>query len=264
MAVIVFTSGPGSPGVTTTSLALALSWPRGVLLADCDRDPSQAVLAGYLRGLDTGGRGLASVAQAHRENRRVHDELWMHTCPLTSEDAPKRRFLPGFSQPAAVRLFDGVWAGLGEAFEGLDALGVDVLVDAGRIGVGGVPMGLLAAADLVVAIARSHLRSLAALRLHLPTLRDQLTSLPVDVPLGLGIIGANQPYSTKEIAQQFAVPAWFELPHDAQAAGVLLDAQPEPRRFMEQSFMGKARSVAKQLGERVHGIKASREALMHV
>ena len=93
MAVIVFTSGPGAPGVTTTALALALTWPRHVLLADCDRDPSQVVLAGYLRGLDSGGRGLPSVAQAQREGRPLGDELWLHTLPLTEEEHVERQNL---------------------------------------------------------------------------------------------------------------------------------------------------------------------------
>ena len=44
MAVLVLCSPVGSPGATTTALGLALGWPRDVLLADCDRDPSQAVL----------------------------------------------------------------------------------------------------------------------------------------------------------------------------------------------------------------------------
>ena len=57
MSVIVLTGGPGSPGVTTTSLGLTLCWPGDVMLSDCDRDPAQAIPAGYLRGLDLGGRG---------------------------------------------------------------------------------------------------------------------------------------------------------------------------------------------------------------
>ena len=40
MSVIVLTGGPGAPGITTTSLGLALCWPGDVMLSDCDRDPS--------------------------------------------------------------------------------------------------------------------------------------------------------------------------------------------------------------------------------
>lgn len=247
------------------SLALALTWPRSVLLADCDREPSQAVLAGYLRGLDTGGRGLASIAQAHREGRALESKLWMHTCPLSeqSRQHPSRRFLAGFAQPAAVRLFDGVWTSLSEAFKALDTQGVDVVIDAGRIGSSGLPMGLLLGADAVVAITRSSLRALAALRLHLPTLREQLAALPVDVPLGLGIVGPNRPYGAREISEHFGVQPWFALPDAPRAAGVLLDGEPEPKRFHAQGFMSQVRAVAKELSERVHGLRASKEALIH-
>lgn len=52
MAVIALASATGAPGVSTAALGLALTWPRHVLLADCDREPAQAVQAGYLRGMD--------------------------------------------------------------------------------------------------------------------------------------------------------------------------------------------------------------------
>lgn len=262
MATIVFTSAPGAPGVTTSALALALHWPRHVLLADCDRDPSQVLLAGFLRGLDSGGRGLPSVAQAHREGRPLDDELWLHTLPLTDDGAVDRRFLAGFAQPAAVRLFDTVWSRLGEAFAALDARGIDVLVDAGRISSAGLPGGLLASADAIVVVTRSSLRSLAALRLHLPTLQDQLTTLSVEVPLGLALVGTDQPYSTGEVERQFATPAWLELPFDAKSAAVLSDGHPEPRRFGQQLFMNRMRAQAKRLSERVVGLRSSKEALI--
>lgn len=262
MAVIILTGGPGSPGVTTTALALTLTWPRHVLLADCDRDPAQVVLAGYLRGLDSGGRGLPSVAQAHREGRVLDDELWLHTLPLAEEEHIERRFLAGFAQPAAVKLFDTLWSRLGEAFGVLDQRGIDVIVDAGRISPAGLPAGLLASADVVLAVTRSSLRSLAALRLHLPTLQDQLQSLPVDLPLGLGIVGPAQPYGTDEIGRQFDTSVWLELPADTKSAAVLSDGEPEPRRFDGQLFMGRARAQAKRLRERVGGLRSSREALI--
>jgi len=36
MALIAIAADKGSPGVTTTSVALAAVWPRPVLLAECD------------------------------------------------------------------------------------------------------------------------------------------------------------------------------------------------------------------------------------
>ena len=67
MAVIVLASAGHAPGVTTTALGLALAWPREVLLVDADRTPTQAVLAGYLRGERPGQHGLGRLLQAVRE-----------------------------------------------------------------------------------------------------------------------------------------------------------------------------------------------------
>jgi hypothetical protein len=69
MAILVLGSVSGSPGVTTLAVGLALAWPRRIVLADCDPGAHQAVLAGYLAGRRSGGRGLLRVAEAHRDRR---------------------------------------------------------------------------------------------------------------------------------------------------------------------------------------------------
>ena len=143
MSVIVLTGGPGAPGITTTSLGLTLCWPGDVMLSDCDRDPAQAVPAGYLRGLGLGGRGLAVLARLYRETRDSGPELLQQTIPLTRDEVTNRRFLPGFAQPGAVRLFDHIWPELAEAFAGLGVQGIDVIVDAGRLGHDGLHTPLL-------------------------------------------------------------------------------------------------------------------------
>ena len=200
MSVIVLTGGPGSPGVTTTSLGLTLCWPGDVMLSDCDRDPAQAIPAGYLRGLDLGGRGLAVLARLHREARGIGPELIRQTIALTREETTNRRFLPGFAQPGAVRLFDHIWPELAEAFTDLGTQGIDVIVDAGRLGHDGLPTALLEVADAIGFVLQSNLKSLAASRLYLPLLVDQVHELPADRPLGLVLVGPGRPYSTHEIS----------------------------------------------------------------
>lgn len=262
MAVIVLTSATGAPGVTTASLGLALTWPRHVLLADCDREPAQAVQAGYLRGMDHGGRGMMSLAHLHREGHPLAAELWRQTLPLVQEGDVQRRFLPGFTSPGASRLFEHVWPALGEAFEQLDAQGVDVLVDAGRITTTGLPLGLLSAADAVLVTVRTSLRSLAGARIHLPTLTDQFQALPRETSVGLLVVGPGRPYSSAEIAAQFALPVWAEVLWEPKQAGVLSDGDPEPRRFFEGSFMGRLRADAKAVSERVSRARQARELVL--
>ena len=49
MAIVALLSAKGSPGVTTTALACALSWRRRLVLAECD-PAGGSILAGYLGG----------------------------------------------------------------------------------------------------------------------------------------------------------------------------------------------------------------------
>lgn len=251
MAVLILASATGSPGVTTTALGLTLTWPRHSLLADCERDPAQAIQAGYLRGMDHGGRGLVPLAHLHRDGAPLGPEVWRHTLPLSNSTDPERRYLPGFTSAGASRLFEHVWAAVGDAFGALDERGIDVIVDAGRIGVSGLPFGLLAAADAVLVCVRSTLRSLAAAQLHLPTLSDQLRALPTLVPAGLAVVGGGRPYSSAEISAQFGLPCWLESPWDPRSAEVLSDGAPEPRKFGDSGFMGRLRADAKALSERL-------------
>ncbi len=261
MATILITSAPGSPGVTTTALGMALTWSRDVLLADCDRDPAQAVQAGYLRGMDHGGRGLAALARLHRENRALAPDVWRHTVPLVQYDDVQRRFLPGFSQPATVRLFDSVWPDLADAFTALDEKGVDVIVDAGRVGRDGLPLPLLVQADAVCFLTRTNLRALAAARLYLPVVAEQLDHLPTTRALGLVLVDPNKPYDGGEIAAQFGVPCWAELPRNDKLAAVLSDGAPEPKRFMDSSLMNQLRATGLRLRERISNAAELERAL---
>ena len=71
MAIVLLTCATGSPGGTTSALALTLCWPRDVRLVDSDRDVSQTVQAGWLGARPLATRGLVELAQAHREMRPV-------------------------------------------------------------------------------------------------------------------------------------------------------------------------------------------------
>lgn len=272
MAVITLTSATGAPGVTTTALGLALQWPRDVLLADCDRDPSQALQAGWLHGVELGGRGLGPLASVHREQRHVGEELWLQTVSLLptgeadghdqpnganppgSKHVVERRFLPGFSHPAASGLFLPVWQDFVDACVALGASGTDVLIDAGRIGREGLPAALVAGSDLLLVCVRSSLRSLAALQLHLPTLQSQVEAMGCATRIELLVVGAGRPYVTAEVERQFAVPVAHAVAWDPRQAAVLSDG--EARSWAARPRRGGAlvrshRAGASRLAERV-------------
>ena len=66
MAVIALGSAAGSPGVTTSALGLALTWPRPVLLIEADPTGGSAMLAGFFRGTTAQTAALIDLAGAAR------------------------------------------------------------------------------------------------------------------------------------------------------------------------------------------------------
>ena len=189
MAILLLTSASGAPGVTTLGVGLALSWPRSVLLADCDPGAHQAVLAGYLAGTSAEGKGLLRVAEAHRDRRPLTEVVIDQSMPLAEDDTTSRLFLPGFARPSSAGLFAGAWPELAEAFVTLDDHGFDVIVDAGRLSHSGLPTALVERADLTALVLRSDLRSIVSARVHLLALREHPRLQASARSLGLILVG---------------------------------------------------------------------------
>lgn len=237
MTTLLLCSAAGAPGVTVTALGLTLTWPRGVLLVDADRTPSQAVLAGYLRGASAHGLGLPGVLQAHRERRDLTDALLAQSIVLPEPPTPGplgpdpigRRFVPGFANLGSIDVFGGIWHDFGSAIRRAD---FDTIVDAGRIGHRGLPTDLAEASDRIGVVCRSSLVSLAALRLYLAPLVEQL---PPD-RVGLVLVGAGRPYRAKEVEEQFGVGVIAEIAWEPSAAADLHEGQPLPRRWRRQAL----------------------------
>ena len=171
MTAVGLCSAKGSPGVTTTALALAQVWPgahpgRRVLLVDAD--PAGGDIApGYLRGEVDPGRGVVGLAAG-----RDPDPLAALSGQLLALDETGERLLllgvPDARRAAAVA---GAWPRVAAALPGLAAgePPTDVLVDLGRLGpvhdvhdgagdVGVLRRGL----DLLVLVTGSSLRAVVA------------------------------------------------------------------------------------------------------
>lgn len=229
MTLVLLCSAAGAPGVTTTALAMTLTWPGGAVLVDADRNATQSILAGFLRGADAGGRGLTALARAHRERRSIAEELPANCLPLVDGDAPRRMLLPGFSQAGSATLFQSAWPELAENLRRLSRTDTAVIVDAGRVGEG-VPGPLLAAADVTLLLTRSSLRALAATRIQLTAIQQRRAQLSHGSELGLVLLGEGNPYSSKEIEHSFGVKIWGVLPEEARSAAVWSDGEPSTRR----------------------------------
>ena len=245
MGILVLTSTSGSPGVTTLAVGLALAWPRSVLLADCDPGAHQAVLAGFLGGRGAGGKGLLRVAEAHRDRRPLAEVVIDQTVPLTDDTEPSRVLLPGFGKPGSAALFAGVWPDLVATFERLADAGIDVIVDAGRLGAQGLPVPLVESAATIAIVLGSSLRAITSARVHRSTLLEQARSTTADTPPGLVVVGPNEPYTAGEIGRVLDAPVLATIARDQAAAAHLSDGRSRPRRF-DQSAL--TRSIADAAG----------------
>lgn len=159
MSLIVLASDKGSPGVTTTAVALAGVWPRRAILAECDpaggdlvyRAPAESGAplnpnVGMLSLATTARHGL-SPHQLEQHVQRMHGGLELVVGLATGD------------QSAGLA---GLWPALGRTFDAVpDA---DVIADCGRVDASGPALELMSAATAVVLIARTSAEQIAHVR----------------------------------------------------------------------------------------------------
>ncbi|MER6851632.1 hypothetical protein AB0A81_27525 [Streptomyces flaveolus] len=257
MAVIALAGCSGAPGVTTSALALLLSWPvepgRRMILAECDPDGG-AVLHGLLQGTLGDRYGLRNLSVAARKGE-FGEAFWRQLIDLSIEDgkaeSPRDRLLlPGITDPAQAASLSSVWKGLATMFRGIDAdHGHDVLVDLGRRGAVG-PSGVLAEqADLVLVVVRNTLRCLQAAQSRVNALSERVGDV------GLVMIDEG-PYPAGEVQRVLQVPVVATLPYAPKEAGVLSDGAEQPRHFTKSALMKAARTTSTLLVQRATARRA--------
>ncbi|MFG1809010.1 hypothetical protein [Streptomyces sp. NPDC049040] len=164
MALIALAADKGSPGVTTTALALAAVWPRRALLAETD--PAGGDLVYRSRAAHGGildpNAGLLSLAATARRGLAA-EQLWDHAQPLSGG----LDVIVGIGSAEQAAGLAGLWPILGEAFATLAESpngAADVIADCGRIGGDTPALGLFAHASLVLLVARTEAEHLARVR----------------------------------------------------------------------------------------------------
>ncbi|MGC3994776.1 MAG: hypothetical protein QM779_11790 [Propionicimonas sp.] len=216
----VLCSAAGSPGVTTTGLALALGWPRPVVLVEADSSGNSGLLAGYFRGqLDQ--PGLVDLVIAHRS------DLLAEAVPrlLFSMEGSQASVLFGLRSHEQAAGAGLLWPSLLDLLRGLDVAGTDVIVDAGRLGLPGWPQPLLAGADAVLLLARSDLPGLAGARSWAAALAaEEAPGHPVRIVL----VGEGRPYQAREVTKTLGVPVLGAIEWAPEHARVFSHGQPPP------------------------------------
>jgi len=159
MALIAIAADKGSPGVTTTAVALAAVWPRPVLLAECD--PAGGDLVYRLPGGDgqrlDARRGLLSLAVAARRGLQPH-QVWEHVQKLRGG----LDVLTGVTSAEQGAGLEALWGSVGAVLAALPQ--ADVIADCGRIGVDGPYYDFIAHAAAVVMITRATLGEVVRMR----------------------------------------------------------------------------------------------------
>ncbi|MEZ0107328.1 hypothetical protein ABH920_001319 [Catenulispora sp. EB89] len=182
MSLIVLASDKGSPGVTTTAVALAGVWPRRAVLAECDpaggdlvyRTPAESGSPlnpniGMLSLATTARHGL-SPHQLEQHIQRMHGGLELVVGLATGD------------QSAGLA---GLWPALGRAFDALPE--ADVIADCGRVDATGPALDLMATAALVVLVARTSAEQIAHVRDRALSLLQRVGGGTATAGGGLGV-----------------------------------------------------------------------------
>lgn len=238
MAVIALVSTNGGPGVSTTALGLAMSWPRPVVLVEADPRGLSALLTGWFQGARPYETGLVELALS---SLATADALREVVRPIPGTHVS---YVAGLRSHAQAPVLRGVWAPLAAALGELEATGTDVIVDAGTLGHPNSPDPLLATADLTLLTVRSSLPALAGARPWADVVvRDHTWRHP-----GLLVLGEGRPYSSREVSQALGLPVVAQVAWDPDGADVYYAGATPPRRFETSAYMRSLRSAASVIG----------------
>ncbi len=254
MSLYALVSPGGAAGVTTTALALALTWPQPVILAECDPAGGD-ILAGLFAGHLPAPRGLLGLAfEAGRGSAAISAEPGGHLAPL--DGSGSRMFLAGLSDPRQAPGLAPAWPAIART---LASQACDVIADCGRLDAGdGQPTSVLAAADVVVMVIRASLRQIAAARPRIEMLLQLRggaglagpalggTALAGTGRVGLLLVG-DKVHGAGEIARTLGVPVLASLPSDTRTAAVLSDGVGRRSNLSDRSLMRAARSAGQAI-----------------
>jgi len=187
VALIAIAADKGAPGVTTACIALAVVWPRPVLLAECD--PAGGDLACWLPAAGGGrldpGRGLLSLAVAGRRGIGP-GQILEHTQKLSGG----LDVLAGVVTAEQGAGLDMLWGSAGAALAQLP--GLDVIADCGRIGADGPHYDLIASASSVVLVTRDTLAEVVRLRERVAAVTAALASRHRNVPVRVAVVAGHR------------------------------------------------------------------------
>ena len=243
MALIVLCSAKGSPGVTTTALALAYAWPLTgddrVVMVEADPVGGD-VASGFLRGTVGPDVGVAALAAA----RNQPFDIALMSEGLALDETGRRLVLPGLSGLVQGPRLDGLWSTLAELTS--TSRDIHVIADLGRL-VPGPPHPLVVRADAVVLVTTSSLRAVASARPVVRRLTETSTEQATPRRVAAVVVGERRPYPADEVTDSLGVDLVGTIAWDPGIAAVLSDGEPMSRRFARSALVRSASVVARSL-----------------
>jgi hypothetical protein len=239
VAVFALLSGGGAPGVTTAALALTLSWPSQVVLAECDPSGGD-VLAGLLRGHLPASTGLLQLALEVGAGSEIPAEkLWQQLVELDEEH--NRLLLAGISDP---RQSAALQSSLPWIADALQAMSADVVADCGRLDSVAAVRPVLSAASLAVLVVRPTLRQVSR---AVPRI-EMLVNLVGRERVVILLVGQGTA-SSREVADTLGVPVAGQLPDDIKTAAALSDGAGSRRRLDARPLIRAATAAGRGMRE---------------
>lgn len=248
MSVIALASAKGSPGVTTTALALASVWPQGAVVADLD--PVGGDVLWRTRTPDGSpldpDRGLLSLGAGVRRGA-AETTLADHLQTTASGEV-----LVGVSAPEQIAGLGGAWSQIPTVLADHD---VDVLADCGRLVQSSPAMPVLQRADAVVFVVRPDLEGTAHLRERMRSLKDVLdVGRPGGTPVGVVLMTSYRDTAVVQEMQQLldsernGAKVLGIVAHDPKSAAAHASRRRAPRSsLLNRSAAGLAAGIAELL-----------------
>lgn len=206
MSLVALLSAKGSPGVTTTAVALAAGWPAGRSAVVMEADPAGGDLAATSGlPLEPGLGSLASAGRHGFDAGTVADHAQVLPCGVRAVVGPP-------SDHEARAALDALGPNLDAA---MTSGSVDVLADCGRFAHEELLETVVHAADLTVVVARPTLGGVE----HVASRLSRLQSMTRQMAL---LLVGERPYPAAEVAEALGCEVLRTLADDSRGARSLL------------------------------------------
>lgn len=250
MMLTVLCSGKGSPGVTSSALALTSAWVSPATMVEADSgggDLAIRLRTAYGHALPESPTVATLAAEARADGR--DPQLVARRAVAVNDHVS---VLPGFASAEQGSGMVPLWDSLARVLESSTS---DVIADLGRIHSGSLSMRLAESADVVIVVARANLESVVHLRTRITNLSSTLgptrSRPPTIVPL-LITRGRTAAADVSDVDMVLAAaglrtPKPIYLEWDPAALARLENGEPPNRQLNRTPLVRSARQVADHL-----------------